>query len=104
MQSIQMTSPTAGRKKSYPMVSEHPAENLPKRETVGKLVEVYRLQCETVSEYGGPVILEMYADVGGQHNYFGRSSMRRISRETWRPFTMATATPTGTLSCGWSSL
>ena len=47
MQSIQMTSPTAGRNKSYPMVSEHPAESLPKRETVGKLVEVYRLQCKT---------------------------------------------------------
>ncbi|PNY26346.1 Transcriptional activator protein acu-15 [Tolypocladium capitatum] len=46
MQSIQMTSPIGGRKKSYPMVSQHPAESLPKRETVGKLVEVYRLQSQ----------------------------------------------------------
>ncbi|PHH86536.1 hypothetical protein CDD83_10098 [Cordyceps sp. RAO-2017] len=42
MQSIQMTGPAVGRKKSYPMVSERPAESLPKRETADKLVEVYK--------------------------------------------------------------
>jgi len=47
MQSIQMTDPGAGRKKSYPMVSDHPAEGLPKRETADKLVEVYKQKCES---------------------------------------------------------
>lgn len=47
MQSIQMTGPAGGgRKKSYPMISERPAESLPKRDTADKLLEVYRQKCE----------------------------------------------------------
>lgn len=46
MQSIQMTGPAVGRKKSYPMVSERPAESLPKRETADRLVEVYKQKCK----------------------------------------------------------
>jgi hypothetical protein len=44
MQSIVMggMGPLSSRKKSYPMISEHPAKNFPKREVVDKLVEVFR--------------------------------------------------------------
>ncbi|PHH64507.1 hypothetical protein CDD81_4286 [Ophiocordyceps australis] len=47
MQSIQMTGLNATRKKSYPLVSERPAESLPKRETADKLVEMYRQKAQT---------------------------------------------------------
>lgn len=39
MQSIQMTG--SNRKKSYPMVSECPAEGLPRRPVADRLVEIY---------------------------------------------------------------
>ncbi|KYK58565.1 fungal specific transcription factor domain-containing protein [Drechmeria coniospora] len=42
MQSIQMTGPAAVRKPSYPMMSDHPAESLPRRETTDKLVEIFK--------------------------------------------------------------
>lgn len=55
MQSIQMTGPTANsRRKSYPMISQHPAENLPTRAIMDKLLEVfnqkgeYRVRCSCV--------------------------------------------------------
>ncbi|PKK51350.1 hypothetical protein CI102_3326 [Trichoderma harzianum] len=41
MQSIQMTGSGSSRKKSYPMVSECPAEGLPTRAVADKLVEIY---------------------------------------------------------------
>lgn len=41
MQSIQMSGPTENRKKSYPMVSEHPAGSLPTRAVADKLAEIY---------------------------------------------------------------
>lgn len=46
MQSIQMNGPASSRKKSYPMVSDRPAESLPKRETVDKLVEIFNQKCK----------------------------------------------------------
>ncbi|PFH59155.1 hypothetical protein XA68_12739 [Ophiocordyceps unilateralis] len=48
MQSIQMTGLAVSRKKSYPVVSDHPAETLPKRETAEKLVEVYKQKSQLV--------------------------------------------------------
>ncbi|RDA94486.1 hypothetical protein CP533_2301 [Ophiocordyceps camponoti-saundersi (nom. inval.)] len=39
MQSVHMS---AGRKKSYPVISDHPAESLPKRETAENLARVYK--------------------------------------------------------------
>lgn len=41
MQSVQMTGPAAARK-NYPMVSDHPAETLPNRETADRLVEMFK--------------------------------------------------------------
>lgn len=41
MQSIQMSGSASSRKKSYPMVSEHPADSLPTRAVVDKLIEIY---------------------------------------------------------------
>ncbi|UKZ80916.1 hypothetical protein TrVFT333_008681 [Trichoderma virens FT-333] len=41
MQSIQMTGSASNRKKSYPMVSECPAEGLPTRAVADRLVEIY---------------------------------------------------------------
>ncbi|TWU74540.1 hypothetical protein ED733_006039 [Metarhizium rileyi] len=41
MQSIQMSGPASGRKKSYPMVSDRPADGLPSRATMDKLLELY---------------------------------------------------------------
>ena len=41
MQSIQMTGPAAVPKKSYPMVSEVPANSLPTRAVVDKLVDIF---------------------------------------------------------------
>lgn len=41
MQSIQMTGSGSNRKKSYPMVSECPAEGLPTRTVADRLVEIY---------------------------------------------------------------
>ncbi|KID77083.1 Transcriptional activator protein acu-15 [Metarhizium brunneum] len=41
MQSIQMTGPPNGRKKSYPMLSEGPADGLPSRATMDKLIELF---------------------------------------------------------------
>lgn len=46
MQSIQMTGPTAGRRKSYPMTSECPAESLPRRDIADKLVEIFNVKGE----------------------------------------------------------
>ncbi|KJZ78351.1 hypothetical protein HIM_02389 [Hirsutella minnesotensis 3608] len=46
MQSIQMTGPAVGRKKSYPTVSERPAEALPKRDTADKLLEVFKQKAQ----------------------------------------------------------
>ncbi|KAF7559542.1 hypothetical protein G7046_g4623 [Stylonectria norvegica] len=46
MQSIQMTGPSANRKKSYPMISEHPAENLPTRAVADKLVEIFHQKAQ----------------------------------------------------------
>lgn len=40
MQSIQMTGPSA-RRKSYPMISQHPAESLPTRAVADKLLEIF---------------------------------------------------------------
>ncbi|KAF5025014.1 hypothetical protein F66182_2882 [Fusarium sp. NRRL 66182] len=40
MQSIQMTGPAA-RRKSYPMISQHPADNLPTRAVADKLLEIF---------------------------------------------------------------
>lgn len=40
MQSIQMTGPAA-RRKSYPMISQHPAESLPTRAVADKLLEIF---------------------------------------------------------------
>ncbi|KAJ4271929.1 hypothetical protein NW762_000638 [Fusarium torreyae] len=40
MQSIQMTGPAA-RRKSYPMISDHPADNLPTRAVADKLLEIF---------------------------------------------------------------
>ncbi|PWI66652.1 hypothetical protein PCL_04790 [Purpureocillium lilacinum] len=67
MQSIQMTDPGAGRKKSYPMVSDHPAEGLPKRETADKLVEVYKQK----SQLFWPVLHEKDFDQDLQDVYNG---------------------------------
>ncbi|KAK2592861.1 hypothetical protein QQS21_009428 [Conoideocrella luteorostrata] len=47
MQSIQMTGPPSGRKKSYPMLSERPAEGLPTRATMDKLIELFIQQSQT---------------------------------------------------------
>ncbi|GAB0132962.1 hypothetical protein EsDP_00001382 [Epichloe bromicola] len=41
MQSIQMTGPPNGQTKSYPILSERPAEGLPSRATMEKLVELF---------------------------------------------------------------
>ncbi|RMJ19036.1 hypothetical protein BHE90_009476 [Fusarium euwallaceae] len=47
MQSIQMTGPTANsRRKSYPMISQHPAENLPTRAIMDKLLEVFNQKAQ----------------------------------------------------------
>lgn len=45
MQSIQMTGPPNGRKKSYPMLSEGPADGLPSRATMDKLIELFIQKC-----------------------------------------------------------
>lgn len=47
MQSIQMTGPSGERKKSYPMVSESPAEGLPSRATAEKLLGLFHQKCKT---------------------------------------------------------
>lgn len=44
MQSIQMTGPSADRKRSYPMTAECPAESLPRREIADKLVDIFNLK------------------------------------------------------------
>lgn len=41
LQSIQMTGMASGRKKSYPMTSDHPVEDLLRREVTDRFVEVY---------------------------------------------------------------
>lgn len=46
MQSIQMTGTPTTRKKSYPMISEHPAENLPTRPVATKLTEAFQKKCK----------------------------------------------------------
>ncbi|CEJ90454.1 hypothetical protein VHEMI06241 [[Torrubiella] hemipterigena] len=46
MQSIQMTGTPSGHKKSYPMISEHPAESLPTRAMATKLIEVFWKKCQ----------------------------------------------------------
>lgn len=45
MQSIQMTGPPSGRKKSYPMLSERPADGLPSRTTMDRLIELFIQKC-----------------------------------------------------------
>ncbi|EKJ76724.1 hypothetical protein FPSE_03135 [Fusarium pseudograminearum CS3096] len=45
MQSIQVTGPAA-RRKSYPMVSEHPAESLPTRAVADKLLEIFNQKAQ----------------------------------------------------------
>ena len=46
MQSIQMTGPASNRRKSYPMISECPAKDLPSREIANKLVEIFNQRGE----------------------------------------------------------
>lgn len=46
MQSIQMTGPLSARKKSYPMMSERPADGLPSRSTMDKLMELFMQKCK----------------------------------------------------------
>ncbi|KAM0340262.1 hypothetical protein ACHAPQ_001157 [Fusarium lateritium] len=45
MQSIQMTGPSA-RRKSYPMISQHPAESLPTRAVADKLLEIFNQKAQ----------------------------------------------------------
>ncbi|KAF4461339.1 purine utilization positive regulator [Fusarium albosuccineum] len=45
MQSIQMTGP-ASRRKSYPMISQHPAESLPTRAVADKLLEIFNQKAQ----------------------------------------------------------
>ncbi|KAH8737171.1 fungal-specific transcription factor domain-containing protein [Ilyonectria robusta] len=45
MQSIQMTGPAA-RRKSYPMISQHPAESLPTRAVADKLLEIFNQKAQ----------------------------------------------------------
>ena len=45
MQSVVMTVPAA-RKKSYPMVSDHPAQSLPTRQIADKLVDLFNQRGE----------------------------------------------------------
>lgn len=47
MQSVQMTGLSNDRKKSYPTLSERPAEGLPSRATMDKLVELFKQKCKT---------------------------------------------------------
>lgn len=49
MQSIQMagTGTLTGHKKSYPMISELPAESLPKRAVANKLIDAFNQKCES---------------------------------------------------------
>lgn len=49
MQSIQMTGAPNARKKSYPMMSEHPAESLPTRQVADKLVQAFYQKCKPVN-------------------------------------------------------
>lgn len=46
MQSIQMTGPAANRRKSYPMVSQNPAESMPTRSVADKLVEIFNQKAQ----------------------------------------------------------
>ena len=46
MQSIQMTGAASSGRKSYPMVSEGPAESLPANSVADKLVEIFIQKCE----------------------------------------------------------
>lgn len=39
--SVSGPSGAAGRKKSFPMISAHPAQNLPTRQVVDKLIEIF---------------------------------------------------------------
>lgn len=45
MQSIQMTSQASGHKKSYPMTSELPAKELPRRDVAERLVQIFNQKC-----------------------------------------------------------
>lgn len=47
MQSIVMTGPSPNRKKSYPMMSEVPAETLPTRSIADKLTEIFNQKGES---------------------------------------------------------
>lgn len=49
--SISGPSGNAARKKSFPMVSEHPAEALPSRQVTEKLVEVFNSRGTNVCPY-----------------------------------------------------
>lgn len=46
MQSIQMTGAPNVRKKSFPMMSEHPAETLPNRNVAQKLINGFYQKCK----------------------------------------------------------
>lgn len=51
MQSIQMTGPAALRRKSYPMISQHPAENLPTKAVADKLLEIFNQKGMQIMSY-----------------------------------------------------
>lgn len=50
MQSVVMTAPPNGRKKSYPMISAHPAQNLVTRQVADKLMEIFCQRCESLEQ------------------------------------------------------
>lgn len=87
MQSIQMTGPAASRRKSYPMVSQHPAESMPTRAVADKLLEIFNQKGNNLHLVRYRVAVSL---TDAQPSSSGRCCMRRICRTTWKRFLTAT--------------